>query len=60
VIFETVAIDMGLESDEGILSHKTKQIERIMENITPAHHPELIESLKELQGRSEHCLTNSM
>ncbi|WP_447600034.1 DUF3800 domain-containing protein [Nitrospira sp. Nam80] len=51
VILEVVAIDMGLQTRSGISAHKLRQAERIMENLTPAHRPELINSLKELQAR---------
>jgi hypothetical protein len=50
VVLQVVAIDMGLQTREGVMDHKLRQAERIMENITPAHKPELIDSLKELQA----------
>ena len=49
VIFETVAIDMGLETEDGMLNHKNTQADKLMENITSAHHPNLVESIKEAQ-----------
>ena len=51
VIFETFAIDMGLELEEEVRSHRDEQAEKVMENITPQHLPELVESLKEAQSR---------
>jgi hypothetical protein len=49
VIFETIAIDMGLQTEDGILNHKNTQADKLMENITSAHHPGLVESVKEAQ-----------
>jgi hypothetical protein len=49
VIFETIAIDMGLQTEDGILNHKNTQADKLMENITSAHRPGLVESVKEAQ-----------
>lgn len=51
VIFETIAIDMGLQTEDGILNHKNAQADKLMENITPAHLPSLVESIKEAQKK---------
>ena len=49
VIFETIAIDMGLQTEDGILAHKNAQADKMMENITAEHSPNLVESIKEAQ-----------
>jgi hypothetical protein len=51
VIFETVAIEMALETECGILNHKNAQANKLMEKITPAHLPSLVESIKEAQKK---------
>lgn len=49
VIFETVAIDMGLQTEAGVSTHKNTQADKLVENITTAHLTSLIESLNEAQ-----------
>lgn len=44
-----IAIDMGLQTEDGILNHKNTQADKLMENITSAHRPSLAESVKEAQ-----------
>ena len=51
VIFETIAIDMGLQTEGGILNHKNAQADKLMDKITPAHRPSLVESIKEAQNQ---------
>lgn len=46
VIFETVAIDMSTQTEIGLSHHKNIQADKLMENVTSAHHPRLVESIK--------------
>ena len=52
-IFEVVAIDMGMHSEEDILLHKASQEEAITAHLTPKHQPKLVEQVRELRSRLE-------
>lgn len=47
LLFETTAIDMGFQTNEGITRHKMRQAEKMTENLTPRHTPSFVASLKE-------------
>jgi hypothetical protein len=52
-IFEAVAIDMGLESVDGLKKHRMGQAEALTRHLTDQHQPTLIAGVKELRARLE-------
>lgn len=52
-IFEAVAIDMGLETDEGIQRHREGQAEALTMHLTDEHHPNLVAGVWGLRARVE-------
>lgn len=53
-IFEAVVMDMGWESQEGIIRHRDGQAERITAHLTPEHQPELIKGVRAWRQTLEH------
>ncbi|GAA0246919.1 hypothetical protein LNAOJCKE_0448 [Methylorubrum aminovorans] len=47
------AIDMGIESDEGLAVHKNLQCESMTRNLTEEHHPDVIARIWELRRTLE-------
>ena len=52
-IFEAVAIDMGLESIEGLKEHRLRQAESLTRHLTEEHQPALITGVHDLRTRLE-------
>lgn len=52
-IFEAVAIDLALESSEGLATHQMGQAEGLTNHLTPQHQPGLIADMWNLRGRLE-------
>ena len=52
-IFEVVAIDMGLHSEEQIKEHKLGQAQKFTANLTPEHHPNAVRRIRELRDQLE-------
>jgi hypothetical protein len=52
-IFEAVAIDMGLETVDGLKKHRAGQAEALTRHLTPEHQRGMIEGVKELRSRLE-------
>lgn len=53
VLFEAVAIDMALQSEQAIETHKKGQEQGITENLTPEFHPSVRDGLLDLRRRLE-------
>jgi len=49
VIFEVTAIDMMMQTAEGLTAHRTTQADMITKNVTAQHKPTLVQSLREVQ-----------
>ena len=52
-VFEAVAIDMGLESVEGLKKHRLRQAESLTRHLTKEHQPALIAGVHDLRARLE-------
>ena len=52
-IFEAVAIDMGLETDEGLEGHRTGQAGALTRHLTDEHHPNVVAGVWNLRARVE-------
>lgn len=51
VIFETVAIDMGLQTLAGIGQHKLRRAQSLSADLTPAHQAPLVIALRKAQSK---------
>ena len=51
VLFEATTIDLGLQSEKGIGLHKEAQAQAVTAQLTAAHNPSLVETLKALQDK---------
>ena len=52
-LFEVIAVDMGMHSENGLLRHKTGQEQAITAHLTSDHHPTLIEEVWKLRRQLE-------
>ena len=52
-IFEAVAIDLALESSDGLLAHRAGQAEALTRHLTPQHQPGMIAGVRSLRRRLE-------
>jgi hypothetical protein len=52
-IFEVVAIDLAVETTDGLNAHRLSQAEALTAHLTPEHHPELVGEVMELRRRLE-------
>ena len=52
-LFEVVAIDMGMHSEEEVLLHKASQGEAITAHLSSDHHPSMVEQVWELRRQLE-------
>ncbi|MGM4905903.1 hypothetical protein AB8B21_07520 [Tardiphaga sp. 866_E4_N2_1] len=57
VLFEVVAIDLGLHTEDGLRKNQTARAEAMTAGLTTEHHPNLVETVwkarKELEGYSQ-------
>lgn len=51
VIFEVTAIDMMMQTAEGLTAHRTTQADMITKNVTAQHKSTLVQSLREVQNQ---------
>jgi hypothetical protein len=52
-LLHVVAVNVGLEDAEGIRRHKLKQAEKMTQNLTEEHQPELVAEVKRLRASLE-------
>ena len=52
-LFEIVAIDMGMHSDDDLKFHKMGQARAMIAHLTPEHHPSLVEQLWAMRQQLE-------
>lgn len=51
VLFDCIAIDMGLHDEAAIAQHRDRQAQKIEAAVTPRHHPNMIRQMNEIAGQ---------
>ena len=53
LVFEVTAIDMGMQTVDGLTAHRLSQAQKLTENLTPQHKLPLVQSIKDFRAQLE-------